>query len=71
MARFDDLQNYPRLPFEPVSSEEYHRLLAEVEARRVNDDFHDALDRYDTTGQGEGPAPCDSDKCLIGEGGKK
>ena len=71
LARFDDLQNYPRLPFEPVSSEEYHRLLAEVEARRVNDDFHDALDRYDTTGQGEGPAPCDSDKCLIGGGGKK
>ena len=66
LARFDDLQTYPRLPFEPIDKPTYDKLMAEVLARRVTDDFHGALSRYD---QGElfdaGPAGCDSDKCLL------
>jgi ribonucleotide reductase class II len=35
--------------------------------RRKNDDFHEALRKYDFGEMFEaGPAGCDSDKCLIG-----
>jgi ribonucleotide reductase class II len=68
LARFDDHQTFPRLPFEPVSKADYEKLAAEVLARRETADFNLALSRYD---QGEmteaGPAGCDSDKCLFPE----
>lgn len=66
LARFDDIQTYPRLPFEPIDKATYDRLMEDVLRRRSTDDFHGALSRYD---QGEmfeaGPAGCDSDKCLL------
>ncbi|MCS6959655.1 MAG: ribonucleoside-triphosphate reductase, adenosylcobalamin-dependent [Pseudanabaenaceae cyanobacterium SKYGB_i_bin29] len=65
LARFDDHQTFPRLPFEPIDKATYDRLVAEVLARRKTDDFHAALAKYDRGVQEEaGPAPCDSDKCL-------
>lgn len=68
LARFDDLQTFPRLPFEPIDKNTFDRLSQEVLDRRQTDDFHGALMRYD---QGEmpeaGPAGCDSDKCLLPE----
>lgn len=68
LARFDDLQTFPRLPFEPISKEQYDRLLQEVIERRKTDDFHNALSRYDLGEMAEaGPAGCDSDKCLLPE----
>jgi len=68
LARFDDLQSFPRLPFEPISKEEYDRLSQEVKARRVVDDFYQALLQYDTGYISEaGPAGCDSDKCMFPE----
>ncbi|WP_448561933.1 ribonucleoside-triphosphate reductase, adenosylcobalamin-dependent [Trichothermofontia sp.] len=68
LARFDDLQTFPRLPFEPISKETYDRMQAEVRQRRKTDDFHAALQRYDTGYLTEaGPAGCDSDKCLLPE----
>lgn len=68
LARFDDLQTFPRLPFEPITKETYDRLLAEVQQRRQTDDFHAALRRYDSGYLTEaGPAGCDSDKCLLPE----
>ncbi len=68
LARFDDLQTFPRLPFEPISKEEYERLMQEVEMRRETDDFHGALSRYDIGELMEaGPAGCDSDKCMMPE----
>lgn len=66
LARFDDLQTFPRLPFEPISREHYDHLTQEVLSRRKTHDFHQALSRYDLGEMAEaGPAGCDSDKCLL------
>jgi ribonucleotide reductase class II len=66
LARFDANATFPRLPFEPIDQVTYLRLSAEVEERRRNGDFFDALRRYDGGELVEaGPAGCDSDKCLL------
>jgi len=66
LARFDDLQTFPRLPFEPIDEPTYNRLVQEVEERRITEDFQFALSIYDTGEQPEsGPAGCDSDKCML------
>jgi ribonucleotide reductase class II len=68
LARFDDHQTFPRLPFEPITKRHYEQLLQEVEMRRQTDDFHAALSRYDSGELMEaGPAGCDSDKCMMPE----
>ena len=68
LARFDDLQTFPRLPFEPISKATYNQLMQEVVVRRKTDDFHAALSQYDLGEMAEsGPAGCDSDKCLFSE----
>lgn len=68
LARFDDLQTFPRLPFEPISKEMYEQLTEAVKARRKLVDFHQALSRYDSGELIEaGPAGCDSDKCMMPE----
>ncbi|OCR01420.1 hypothetical protein BCD67_23495 [Oscillatoriales cyanobacterium USR001] len=70
LARFDDLQTFPRLPFEPISKETYNKLVQEVFNRRQTADFYSALKRYDFGELPEfGPAGCDSDKCLLPEKG--
>ncbi len=67
LARFDSLETFPRLPFEPVSKERYQELMAGVEGRRKTADFGASLQQYDfPIAQTEaGPAGCDSDKCLF------
>jgi ribonucleotide reductase, class II len=66
LARFDANETFPRLPFEPIDKETYERLSQEVLDRRVNDNFFDALAKYDDGDLIEaGPAGCDSDKCLM------
>jgi ribonucleotide reductase class II len=66
LARFDANATFPRLPFEPIDAATYKRLHQEVEARRRNQDFFEALRRYDSGELMEaGPAGCDSDKCLL------
>ena len=68
LARFDDLQMFPRLPFEPITKEQYETLLSEVQGRRKTDNFHAALETHDAGELLEaGPAGCDSDKCLMPE----
>jgi ribonucleotide reductase class II len=68
LARFDDLQSFPRLPFEPIDKLTYERLLQEVKARRKTDDFCAVLSRYDLGELAEaGPVGCDSDKCMFPE----
>lgn len=68
LARFDDYQSFPRLPFEPIDKETYDRLQAEVLSRRKVSTFAEAIASHD---QGEreepGPAACDSDKCMMPE----
>ncbi|MEA5601977.1 ribonucleoside-triphosphate reductase, adenosylcobalamin-dependent [Nostoc sp. UHCC 0252] len=66
LARFDDLQSFPRLPFEPIDKPTYERLNQEVKARRKTDDFCAVLSRYDLGEMSEaGPSGCDSDKCMF------
>ena len=74
LARFDDHQTFPRLPFEPVTKEQYEQLMTAGEKRRRIYDFHTALSRYDSREPPKGtqlpeagPAGCDSDKCLQPE----
>ncbi|RZM79683.1 ribonucleoside-triphosphate reductase, adenosylcobalamin-dependent [Leptolyngbya iicbica] len=68
LARFDDLQTFPRLPFEPIDKATYDAMVQQVKQRRGTDDFHTALSRYDRGDLIEaGPAGCDSDKCLLPE----
>jgi len=68
LARFDDHQTFPRLPFEPISKETYEQMVAEVTQRRKTDDFYTVLSRYDFGELMEvGPAGCDSDKCMMPE----
>jgi ribonucleotide reductase class II len=68
LARFDDLQSFPRLPFEPIDKATFERLSQEVKARRRTNDFCGALSRYDAGEMMEvGPSGCDSDKCMFPE----
>jgi ribonucleotide reductase, class II len=66
LARFDDLQTFPRLPFEPIDKATYDQLMLGVQKRQVMSDFAAALAKYDSSSIEEaGPAGCDSDKCLL------
>lgn len=68
LARFDDLQTFPRLPFEPIDKATYDALQQAVLERRTEPDFYAALARHDGgLIQEAGPAGCDSDKCLLPE----
>ncbi|MCU0525781.1 MAG: ribonucleoside-triphosphate reductase, adenosylcobalamin-dependent [Elainella sp. Prado103] len=68
LARFDDHQTFPRLPFEPISKQQYAQLSQDVLLRRKTDNFQRALARYDSGELFEaGPAGCDSDKCMMPE----
>jgi ribonucleotide reductase class II len=64
LARFN--APFPRLPFEKIDRATYHRLQRDVNARRRVADFYTALARYDSNEASvEGPAGCDSDKCML------
>lgn len=68
LARFDDLQTFPRLPFEPITKERYNQEVLAVKARRKSSDFQQSLIAYDSDLREEaGPAGCDSDKCMLPE----
>jgi ribonucleotide reductase class II len=68
LARFDDLQTFPRLPFEPIDKATYEEQRRQVEKRRGTANFHRALSQYDAGELIEaGPAGCDSDKCMLPE----
>lgn len=47
LSRFDALQTFPRLPFEPINKEQYEQLMQGVVARRKLDDFGALLRQYD------------------------
>ncbi|MBD2071838.1 ribonucleoside-triphosphate reductase, adenosylcobalamin-dependent [Leptolyngbya sp. FACHB-671] len=66
LARFD--APFPRLPFEKIDRATYVQLQREVQSRQRTDDFYAALTRYDSGELSvEGPAGCDSDKCMMPE----
>jgi ribonucleotide reductase, class II len=67
LARFDDHQTFPRLPFEPIDKVTYDEMMVGVNSRRQTVEFHTALSRYELglATEESGPAGCDSDKCLL------
>ncbi|WP_366516576.1 ribonucleoside-triphosphate reductase, adenosylcobalamin-dependent [Microcoleus sp. PH2017_20_SFW_D_A] len=68
LSRFDALETFPRLPFEPIAKATYETMLKDVLVRRQIDVFQVALSRYDLGEMMDsGPAGCDSDKCLMPE----
>jgi hypothetical protein len=70
LARFDSLETFPRMPFEPITLETYNKLYQEVLDRRKSDDFIALLAQYDQKAVeafNQGAAGCDSDKCLMPE----
>ncbi|MBW4583532.1 MAG: ribonucleoside-triphosphate reductase, adenosylcobalamin-dependent [Tildeniella nuda ZEHNDER 1965/U140] len=66
LARFD--APFPRLPFEKIDKETFDRRQQDVQANQQTSDFYAALSRYDSGfSLAEGPAGCDSDKCMLPE----
>jgi ribonucleotide reductase class II len=77
LARFDDTETFPRLPFEPIDKATYERLHADVLERREvlakGRSFRELLLAADAEQQARstpdltpvGPAGCDGDKCLM------
>ncbi len=66
LARFD--APFPRLPFEKIDKATFDRLQHDVTTRQQTTDFYGALSRYDSGfSLAEGPAGCDSDKCMLPE----
>jgi ribonucleotide reductase, class II len=66
LARFESLETFPRLPFEPISKETYDDMSIAIDGRAIEDNFDEALalhDRGQTTESG--PSGCDSDRCLL------
>lgn len=62
LARFDARKTFPRLPFEPISREEYEKLTAEVLRRRRCNSYEEALDQFCNFADSPPPS-CDSAAC--------
>ena len=70
LAKFESLETFPRLPFEPISQEKYLVELEAIKERKISDDFLALVNKYtngEVTASEQGPAGCDSDKCLLPE----
>lgn len=71
LARFHDKQTFPRLPFEPITKDQYEVLMAIALSRRKNDDFdylvnlHTPTDFSQSKEAGDGVVGCDSGACLL------
>lgn len=68
LARFESLETFPRMPFEPIDKERYQQELVNIRMRQTIDNFDEALalhDRGQTTESG--PAGCDSEACTLPE----
>lgn len=67
LARFDENQTFPRLPFEAINKATYEKLAAEVAQRQQIADFDEALALYDN-GKAYSPetSACEGMKCELG-----
>lgn len=71
LAKSFDLETYPRLPFEPISREQYLKFADKVKAAEgqdliaiLNEELKSRED-VDKAAINQGPAQCDSDACLL------
>jgi ribonucleotide reductase class II len=67
LQKFDPkTSSFPRLPFEPISEEEYQKEVEAVNSRQRIANFYDALKEHEAAFQEvTGPAGCDSEKCTF------
>lgn len=66
LARFDANATFPRLPFEPISKEQYETELQNVKRRQKEDNFHRALARHDSPlFELSSESACTSDACIA------
>jgi adenosylcobalamin-dependent ribonucleoside-triphosphate reductase len=66
LARFDSLETFPRLPFEPIDKDQYQQELVNIRMRRITDNFDEALAAHDHGQTAEsGPSGCDSERCTL------
>jgi ribonucleotide reductase class II len=67
LARFDDSQTFPRLPFEPIDLETYERLHQEVLDRRITDDISLSLSIHDDPAYNLAPqdGACTNGACVF------
>lgn len=76
LARFDALETFPRLPFEPIDRDTYANRLIEVEAARSFNGFRsfaealewadrDAAEKAKSQTFEAGPVACDSEVCQM------
>ena len=67
LARFDENQTFPRLPFEAIDKATYEKLAAEVAQRQQIADFDEALALYDN-GRSYSPetSACEGMRCELG-----
>lgn len=67
LARFDENQTFPRLPFEAIDKATYERLSSDVKERATMADFGEALALYDN-GKEYSPEvkACEGVKCELG-----
>jgi len=66
LARFDENQTFPRLPFEAIDKATYEKLASEVKERQQIADFDEALALYDN-GKEYSPEvkACEGVKCEL------
>jgi len=73
LAKFDSLETFPRLPFEPITHEKYLEEMQAVKNRQISTDFVTLVNQYskgfDFVAE-SGSTGCDSDKCLMPEKSK-
>ena len=73
LAKFDSLETFPRLPFEPITHEKYLKEMQAVKNRQISTDFVTLVNQYskgfDFVAE-SGSTGCDSDKCLMPEKSK-
>lgn len=63
LARMDDFESFPRLPYEPISEDRYYEIVNLNHRRRLSEDFGQLLAKYDQ-GKEQAPMSCDSNKCF-------
>jgi ribonucleotide reductase class II len=65
LARSDAHETFPRLPFQPVTRQEYERLMAEVLERRQFETYEEALKQFCGEFTDAAPPSCDSAVCEF------
>jgi ribonucleotide reductase class II len=67
LARPDESQTFPRMPFESITLDEYNKQIAEIQLRRKSDNFKELIKQKLQTYQDltSGEVACSSEICEI------